>query len=355
LDEETRKNLNAEERLDLDDELDGSIKERDALHKALKESMTEVRQYEADAETLRVLSESTAGELRAWASDYSPDTPDGETLRKLLAAHASWEARFGRNHEFRAALIASSQVVAGTCLGVMAIPGRKEITYDLCIVDEASIATPTEVLVPMSRARRTILVGDHKQLSPFQDPELKASGLLQKFDLTPADQKSTLFNHLIDALPAALKLKLKTQHRMLPPIGKLVSECFYDGDLLSVDRAPAAHLAGISPKPVVWQSTSRKAGKSSKALGTTHYNNLEIRLIGQILSRIDFTMRHGKGKGKKASVAVLTGYGEQKLRLKSAIDLQMHAWVSFSRDLRERDRRISGTRSRHRHFLDHAF
>ena len=330
LGEEKRKAATAEQLADIDEQLDSLMKEQDALVRDLKESLGELRQHEGDKDTIEHLAECSAAELRTWADAYATGTAEGHQLQKLLVAHADWEARFGRAREFRSALIASSQVVAGTCVGVMSIPGRNDIVYDLCIVDEASIATPTEVLVPMSRARRTVLVGDNKQLSPFQEPELKSSGLLARFDLRPEDQRATLFNHLNDGLPVELRKTLSTQHRMLPAIGNLISECFYDGQLQSVPREPAPYLQGVLPRPVVWYSTSRHANKSSKPVGTSHFNNLEVKHIVQLLGRADFTMRHGKGKGRKISVAVLTGYGEQKKRLHEAIDTKRHEWVSFS-------------------------
>ncbi len=330
LSEEKRKELEPEERADLDDQLAGLTKEQDALERDLKESLAVLRKYESDKETVDHLAECSAEELRTWANDYSPPTADGRVLRKLLAAHVDWETRFGRSREFKAALIASSQVVAGTCLGIMGIPGRNEITYDLCIVDEASIATPTEALVPMSRARRTVLVGDAKQLSPFQDPELKSSGLLERFQLRPEHQRMTLFNHLIDELDQGLKKTLTTQHRMLPAIGNLISGCFYKGELNSVPRELVAYLKGVVPKPVVWYSTSRRPNRSSRPVGTSHTNSLEVQFIVKLLGRIDFTMRHGKGKDKKVSVAVLTGYAEQKELLRDAVGTRQHEWASFS-------------------------
>ncbi len=330
LSEEKRKSLGNAELVDLDDRLNGFIKEKDALGRDLKESLAELRKYENDKDTLNHFSMASASELRGWADAYAPNTEDGKQLRKLLVAHADWEARFGRSQEFRAALIASSQVVAGTCLGVMGIPGRNEIVYDLCIVDEASIATPTEVLVPMSRARRTVLVGDRKQLSPFQDPALQASGLLERFQLKPEDQKATLFNLLSDGLPSDLRKTLATQHRMLPAIGNLISACFYKKELESIERPPLTHLQGVLPRPVTWFSTSRRQNRASSPAGTTHWNDLEVQLVVRMLAKTDFVMKHGKAKGKKISVAVLTGYGEQKKRLRSAIDTKQHEWVSFS-------------------------
>ena len=325
-----RKSLDAEQRAEIDEQYDGLTKERNDLLRWLEESLVELRKHEDDKDSIDLFATCSAEDLRTWADSYSLKTADGAQLKKMLTAHADWETRFGRSWDFRAALIAASQVVAGTCLGIMSIPGRKTITYDLCIVDEASIATPTQVLVPMARARRTVLVGDNRQLSPFQDPELKSSGLLERFGLTQEDQKATLFGHLNDFLPEELKKTLNTQHRMLPAIGNLISECFYDGELRSVDRSPVPFLAGVMPKPVVWYSTSRKSNRASKMINTSHYNDGETQYIISLLSRIDFNMRNGKGKDKKISIAVLTGYGEQKRKLRSTIDAKKRDWVSFS-------------------------
>jgi len=324
-----RQSLELESRADLEELQSGLIREQDSLVKDIKESLGLLRKLETDKEAVDHFADCSSGELKSWANSYVADSNQAAQLRKMLSAHSEWEVRFGRSPQFRAALIAQSQVVAGTCLGVMGVPGRNEITYDLCIVDEASIATPTEALVPMARARRTILVGDDRQLSPFQDPELQASGLLQRFALTPADQKATLFNHLRDGLPGELRKVLSTQHRMIPAIGKLISACFYDSELKSADRASQGLLDRTLPRPVTWFSTSRCPGKASKTVGTSQWNALEVKYISDLLGRIDFELRHGKGKEKQLSVAVLTGYGEQRARLHAAIQNKRHEWRSF--------------------------
>jgi serine/threonine protein kinase/DNA polymerase III delta prime subunit len=325
-----RKKLDAEARSELDDKFQGLVRERDDLEKALRESFKELSNHVESKEELKEFAECSAADLRGWAEAYSDSTSSGAQLKALMEAHADWEARFGRSREFQAAVIASSQVVAGTCLGVMSVPGRNEIIYDLCIVDEASIATPTEALVPMSRSRRTVLVGDSRQLSPFQDPELRDKGLLERFGLRPEDQKATLFNHLRETLPSELHKTLTTQHRMLPAIGDLVSECFYDAALKSVERKADAQLVGALPKPVTWYSTSKRANKASRKIGTSYVNDLEVEFIVTLLGRVDFTLQKGKAKGRQISVAVLTGYGEQRAKLQMAIQTKRHAWTSYS-------------------------
>ena len=325
-----KKSLETEVRADLEELQSEFVKEQDALAKDLKESQAELRKYETDTETLAHFAECSAEELRSWANSYVKSSTQVIQLRKMLAVHAEWEVRFGRSPQFRAALVTQAQVVAGTCLGIMGVPGRNEITYDLCIVDEASIATPTEVLVPMARARRTILVGDDRQLSPFQDPDLQSSGILQRFSLTAVDQKETLFNHLRDGLPGELRKVLATQHRMVPAIGNLISACFYDGELKSAERAPSGILPRTLQRPVTWLSTSRIDERASKQVGTSQWNGFEVRYISDLIGRIDFELRHGKTKGKLLSIAVLTGYGEQRSRLNAAIQNRRHDWQSFS-------------------------
>ncbi len=314
--------LGAEERDDAELRVVALNKEREALEKQLRESSKQLATH-FNKDDLKTIAGFTSTELKDWAAVYC----QSEQLKALLICHAEWETRFGRSREFRAALIASSQVVAGTCLGVMAVPGRQDIVFDLCIVDEASIATPTEALVPMSRARRTILVGDSRQLSPFQDPDLQSKGLLERFGLSKGDQKETLFNRLRDGLPAELRKGLSTQHRMLPAIGDLISECFYEGALRSVPREPSSLLAGIYSRPVVWLTTSKRANKASRKEGNSHYNELEVSLAIAQLTKIDSAMRQRNGK---ASVALLTGYGEQKDRLRAAVETKRQEWPSFS-------------------------
>lgn len=324
------KALSAEERAAVEEQFEGLSQERDGLERVLKESMKDLVSHVDSKEELKEFAECSAEDLRGWAEAYAARTPEGGQLKQLLQTHAEWETAFGRGKEFQAAVIAASQVVAGTCLGVMSIPGRNDISYDLCIVDEASIATPTEVLVPMSRARRTVVVGDSKQLSPFQDPDLKALDLLEKWGLKPEDQKATLFNHLSAHLPPALKKTLTTQHRMVPAIGDLISECFYGRELRSIERAPAAHLAGVIPKPVTWYSTARKNNRASRPQGTSFYNDVEVELVMNLLSRIDFYIQGGRNKDKRVSVAVLTGYDPQRQRLQTAVQTKCNQWKSFS-------------------------
>lgn len=311
------------------DELTGLAAEQRDLEQSLEKARKDLAAH-VSAETLAELVKCSGEDVPYWLDMFDSASPAAPQLKELLRIHGDWSAEFGRSIEFKAALVASAQVVAGTCLGVASVPGKNELTYDLCIVDEASIATPTEVLVPMARSHRVILVGDNKQLSPFQDRELDKKGLLEKYGLTPDDQKLTLFQRLTEELPADLHKTLTTQHRMLPALGKLVSDCFYGGQLNSVAREPAEHLRGVWEKPVTWFSTSRLARRQSQTLGTSHYNDTEVEVILNQLSRLDRAIQRSAHKESRSSVALLTGYGEQRQRLDQSVQARRHEWRSFS-------------------------
>ena len=76
-------------------------------------------------------------------------------------------------------ILDSANLVAGTTIGILQHPDLKsarrtkfaEPPFDMLIVDEASNTTFQEFLVPALWAKRWVLVGDPRQLSPYADDE----------------------------------------------------------------------------------------------------------------------------------------------------------------------------------------
>ena len=186
----------------------------------------------------------TLDEVSDWAVSLLPKGPIANKLQKMLEIHADWERRLGRGAEFQPAVLISSQVIAGTCVGLLGVKGIGDLEFDLCIVDEASKATTKEILVPLSRSKRWVLVGDPKQLPPYQDDELLDSGILQKYDLQHSDLAERLFDRMLHGVPDECKTILSTQHRMVPAIGSLISQCFYDGKLRIAEKPTMNCLSG---------------------------------------------------------------------------------------------------------------
>lgn len=86
------------------------------------------------------------------------------------------------DHIVERMLLEGSNLVCGSTIGILQHPDIKKgdqatPSFDMLIVDEASKTTFQEFLVPALLAKRWVLVGDPKQLSPFVDDDGVAAAL----------------------------------------------------------------------------------------------------------------------------------------------------------------------------------
>ena len=111
------------------------------------------------------------GEFLQKPSDKLP--PGGERAREMLknALQNSKE----RESTLSRLILESANLVCGTTIGILQHPSIKKASqkngsvqpFDYMILDEASKTTFTEFLVPALYAKRWIVVGDVRQLSPY--------------------------------------------------------------------------------------------------------------------------------------------------------------------------------------------
>ncbi|WP_343698941.1 AAA domain-containing protein [Caulobacter sp.] len=266
------------------------------------------------------------------AIDLYLGTPEAQRLRPLIELGAEWTARFGRQDHFEAPFLSMAHVVAGTCLGVAGPRSTSEMEFDLCIVDEASKATATEILVPLARAKKWVLVGDSKQLPPFQDEALRDPDLLEKYDLRPEEVAESLFSYLERRLPKGNVLALRTQRRMIQPISDLISGCFYPEQGLDCARGePDRNFSPALASAVTWMDTSQNPSRGQTTLqdGSGCSNRLECELINTRLNSLNtmFTRRDRALAKGKISVAVLTGYAEQRAKLERTLNPKSPKWT----------------------------
>src|SRR5207237_903543 len=141
---------------------------------------------------------------------------------------------------------------------------------------------------PMVQAKQWVLVGDQRQLPPFVEDALLRRDILEEHELSERDVRETLLDRLLAKLPMACTTMLSTQHRMVPEIGALISECFYDGELNSAGSSRPRWLAHVLERPVVWYTTARHSGRYEVEVGTSRANPLEARAIRHLLERLSF-------------------------------------------------------------------
>lgn len=110
------------------------------------------------------LTRHLARDLRVATSEAPSDDP-------VVAVQREWAGRIANEEEVGALLLLNANLVCATPIGIaMAREFREvEVVFDVMILDEASKATITDFLVPAARARKWILVGDHRQLAPYVD------------------------------------------------------------------------------------------------------------------------------------------------------------------------------------------
>ncbi|MEA2275257.1 MAG: hypothetical protein QOC78_217 [Solirubrobacteraceae bacterium] len=256
---------------------------------------------------------------------------DLAAYRRLAQLQDEWLGRFGQGEGFTEALVGSAQVVAGTCVGLATVLGDSE-PFDLAIVDEVSKATPTEALVPMARSRHWVLVGDERQLPPYVETALIDEGILEGHGLTRDALEETIFTQLAGALPEDRAPVLSMQHRMLRPIGELISECFYGGGLdhARPARSERRTLRDAFASPVTWRSTCNLPRSREKKVGTTYWNEAELRLVRKLVDRLQ---RLAAQNDEHVDLAVIAGYGEQARRLRRDLRPRDPKWTHLALDV----------------------
>lgn len=212
-------------------------------------------------------------------------------------------------------------------------------SFDTVIIDEVSKATPVELLLPLMRARRAILVGDHRQLPPvFQESqdaqaftdkveeaeeEGENENLLTKENLHRFEKMVTasLFKEHFENADTSIKERLTTQYRMHPQIMSFVNH-FYEGQLLcgnpSKDRShnislQSANNSLLAPKDhVLWIDTSNDLKGKPFNESEDRTNRMEAKLIAQTLVDINRQCeQQGFNKSNKQVVGVVSFYAAQ--------------------------------------------
>jgi hypothetical protein len=127
----------------------------------------------------------------------------------------------------------------------------EEKEFDLLIIDEAGKVTEPEFLVAATRAKRWILLGDHKQLPPYYDR--KFDGIFDAVNkirkkkvrpvLDPMPLRISFFENIWDQLcnkkndsvgnSQSRRIVLNIQHRMHPKLAMFISDMFYDSQYTS--------------------------------------------------------------------------------------------------------------------------
>jgi superfamily I DNA and/or RNA helicase len=220
------------------------------------------------------------------------------------------------DNEIKELLISKHQILGATCVGLANKSlGLDLIEFDIAIIDEAGRATAPELLIPILRAKKVILIGDHNQLPPTVDKKLleKLEEDTEKnlsFEDLEILEKS-FFEELYEKIPESNKMMLNEQFRMPEQIGNLISTLFYNNSIKNGHIKDTTNF--IDSKAIIrWLNVDGV----HKLEGTSSYNDLEVKKIIDLILIIEKSLQ--KNNTNK-SVGIITPYSSQKRRIKKSL------------------------------------
>ncbi len=188
-----------------------------------------------------------------------PDYPQlwsiRKTIREMRKNHKRGDDRWHQKMDrlkaravelelrIRSNLFGEARVIASTLVGSAnhLLDGMK---FGTLFIDEAAQALEAACWIPIRRATRVVLAGDHCQLPPT----------VKSFAALKAGLGKTLMERIVENKPEVVTL-LQVQYRMNEQIMRFSSNYFYDG---KVESAPQIKHRGILDydTPMVWVDTS---------------------------------------------------------------------------------------------------
>lgn len=244
------------------------------------------------------------------------------------------------------------------------LDGNELNNFDVVIIDEVSKATPPELLLTMVRAKKIILVGDHRQLPPvFNENEISYKEMLKAMKEEMQDEAETaitadedgfeefegrksilteenlerfqnmvtasMFKEYFEKAHTDLKHSLFAQYRMHGDIMDLIN-CFYENRLkcglnkeaMEEEKDHKLDIIGADANPLIirkrhayWIDSSYDLeGKRvfDEQEGTSKVNRFEANLILESLRSINTKyLDLGYGEGNRIKVGVISFYGKQ--------------------------------------------
>ncbi|MBU5317826.1 protein kinase [Clostridium bornimense] len=281
--------------------------EFDVYYKSIREECEDFKENELKNEKESIIN---------FEEKYSKSIEKSEFQGLLI--QQDWMNRIQSDLEIEKYFVKNSNIVAGTCTGFLSNKTISDMVFDYLIVDEAAKATFPELLISIIRAKKIILVGDHKQLPPVLDENLirKSRNEFEESKLDVNTLYDGVFYRLFNHLKDTNKQTLLTQYRMHPTIGTMVSQMFYKEEKISNGVTEEERLHNIKEYKglaIVWISTSKCSNRGEKrnckGASKTYSNILEANIVREQLSLIN------KYSNNDIEVGVITPYSAQKIKI----------------------------------------
>jgi len=232
-----------------------------------------------------------------------------------------------KNHALSKVLLETVDVVGATCIGINSQQRFQNLDFDVTIMDEAGQIQIHNAIVPMSRSKKAIMLGDHLQIPPIADEKVK--GHCEENEVDTSLLSKSLFEYLYDKLYQIQNqdhiVLLDTQYRMPSNIADLLSEWFYGG------KYQTCHSKIDVPTPfpqlfknsfVLLDTSKNTYRRETKLDQQGCYNNYEADVVVEILKAIIAEANpEDKLEYKKSinEIGVITPYKKQVQHIRNKI------------------------------------
>ncbi len=255
-----------------------------------------------DIETL----EKTFAEMKRFIDDRQSQ------LRKIRSAFNGWKdfINGSNNHALSDYLLESVDLVGRTCIGINSQRAFSDIDFDVVIIDEAGQIQIHDALVPLSRAPKAILLGDHKQIPPIVNEDVKKRCTEEGIETNLLEK--SFFEYLYEWFPDKNKIMLDTQYRMPAQIADLLSEWFYEGKYKSFEgkRGMNSFCPRLFRSPFVLVDTSGEKERFDSPVGKSKKNIFEAEII---VSIVQFLIKEA---GNPAEIGIISPYSAQVMEIR---------------------------------------
>ncbi|HRN56115.1 MAG TPA: AAA domain-containing protein, partial [Agriterribacter sp.] len=194
-------------------------------------------------------------------------------------------------------LLGRAQVITATLVGANHYTIR-HLKYHTVVIDEAGQAPEPTCWIPILKAQKLVLAGDHCQLPPtIKSEEASRNGL-----------STTLLEKCVQLHPGAVVL-LEEQYRMHEMIMGYSSGVFY-GNKLKAHASVAAHVLFDTDVPVAFVDTAG-CGFDEKTEGTSTSNPEEAAFVFKHLTQLAAVLSTRYQPRNFPSIAVISPYRQQ--------------------------------------------
>lgn len=235
--------------------------------------------------------------------------PEERAQRKLMYQEVSRmrEAAGHLEDYIRSDIFQKTQVFASTLVGA-AHSNLRGMVFDVVFIDEAAQGLEAATWIPILKAKKVVLAGDHCQLPPT----------IKSYEAAKAGLSTTLFEKIIARQPHTSQL-LQVQYRMPEEVMGFSNRWFYEGKLQAAENTQS-HQFPDGEAVLEWIDTAGSGyTEQLEAESLSTFNPEEARFACSYLNETITRIGVARFKQEGWTIGLIAPYSAQVRMLRGLI------------------------------------